>query len=131
MAWSGKVRENDKKMKKSGNFVHGQVDLLSVTVTVHTRCKVLCPVVQILIELDFLHTTFSTHHWVENAVVIQCMLDILPDMKQYVKAADEKHLKSRGTKSFEVIKPCCSSAVRACDPVCCKTFAAIFLNLSY
>jgi len=54
LAWSGKVRESQGKMiksekvrEKSGNFVHGQVVLLSVTVTVHPRCKVLCSVVQI------------------------------------------------------------------------------------
>ena len=43
----GKMIKSEKVREKSGNFVHGQVDLLSVTVTVHTRCKVLCSVVQI------------------------------------------------------------------------------------
>ena len=69
LAWSGKVRESQEKMvksekvrEKSGNFVHGQVDLLSVTVTVHKRCKVLCSVVHIYrTGLTILHTTFSTN----------------------------------------------------------------------
>ena len=51
------------------------------------------------------------HRWVENVPVIGRLLEILPQLKQYVKAVDEKKLKNPGTKSFEVVKANCADAL--------------------
>jgi len=39
--------------------------------------------------------------------VIEQILDVFPNFKQYVKCMDEKKVRNPGTKRFEVVKSAC------------------------
>ena len=47
------------------------------------------------------------HRWLENSVVAQRALDMLPAQKGYLKAIKDKRITSPGTKTFENVKTCC------------------------
>ena len=47
---------------------------------------------------------FCSHRWLENKVVAQRALEMLPAVKVYVKAIESGKLKSPGTKSFETVR---------------------------
>ena len=51
---------------------------------------------------------FVPHRWVENVPVIARVLDVLPALRQYKKAVDEKKLKNPDTKSFKHVADGCA-----------------------
>lgn len=50
---------------------------------------------------------FAPHRWVENVPVLERMLEILPQLCQYLKAVKDKKLPNPGTHSFGVLMSEC------------------------
>ena len=47
---------------------------------------------------------WCSHRWLENTSVAQRALDILPNIKVYIQAVQDKKVKDPGTKTFDTVK---------------------------
>lgn len=54
---------------------------------------------------------FVPHRWIENVPVIERVLEVLPALRQYKKAVDEKKVKNLDTKSYKNVADACADPV--------------------
>lgn len=58
-------------------------------------------------EVPLMPLNFCKTRWVENVSVLERALNVLPNMKTYVKAVDGKKIPKPDTKTYETIKSAC------------------------
>ena len=49
---------------------------------------------------------FVSHRWLENLPVVQRAISILPNIKDYIEAVEQKKVTKPGTNSYEIIAEC-------------------------
>ena len=59
------------------------------------------------VEMPLMPLKFCKTRWVENVSVLERALHVLPNLKTYVKAVDEKKIPKPDTKTYETIKNAC------------------------
>lgn len=58
---------------------------------------------------------FCTHRWLENVAAADKALDLLPSLKLYLKAIEEKKFNKPVCKSFQTVKECLSDPFLPCQ----------------